>query len=37
MDLERFILAHNKSYETALNEIKNGYKESHWCGIFFLR
>lgn len=35
MDLERFILAHNKSYETALNEIKNGYKESHWMWYIF--
>lgn len=35
MDLERFILAHNKSYETALKEIKNGYKESHWMWYIF--
>ena len=35
MDLERFILAQNKSYQTALKEIKQGYKESHWMWYIF--
>ena len=35
MDLERFILAQNESYQTALKEIKQGYKESHWMWYIF--
>ena len=34
-DLKRFIKAQNHSYETALNEIKNGRKQSHWMWYIF--
>ncbi|WP_416440782.1 DUF1810 domain-containing protein [Leeuwenhoekiella sp. A16] len=34
-DLERFIKAQDHSYETALNEIKNGRKQSHWMWFIF--
>ena len=34
-NLERFIKAQNNSYETALNEIKNGRKKSHWMWYIF--
>tara|TARA_Y100000815_G_scaffold156243_1_gene141965 strand:+ start:628 stop:1056 length:429 start_codon:yes stop_codon:yes gene_type:complete len=34
-DLERFIKAQDHSYETALNEIKNGRKQSHWMWYIF--
>ena len=33
--LERFLDAHKDSYECALNEIKNGRKESHWMWFIF--
>jgi len=35
MGLERFIEAQAKDYETALNEIKNGRKRSHWMWYIF--
>lgn len=35
MNLERFIEAHNDSYEIALSEIKNGKKRSHWMWYIF--
>ena len=34
-DLEKFVDAHNSYYETALKEIRNGYKESHWMWFIF--
>ena len=34
-DLSRFVEAHNQSYETALKEIKNGHKYSHWMWYIF--
>lgn len=33
--LERFITAHNGSYEYALKEIKAGHKETHWMWWIF--
>lgn len=33
--LERFITAHEKSYETALQEIQSGMKQSHWMWYIF--
>ena len=33
--LERFLDAQKDSYECALNEIKNGRKESHWMWFIF--
>lgn len=33
-DLQRFLNAQNQAYLTALSEIKNGKKESHW--IWFI-
>lgn len=33
--LERFLVAQETSYETALSEIKNGQKESHWMWYIF--
>lgn len=33
--LERFRSAHEKSYETALREIKSGIKQSHWMWYIF--
>ena len=35
IDLSRFVEAHNQSYETALKEIKNGHKYSHWRWYIF--
>ena len=35
IDLSRFVEAHNQSYETALKEIKNGHKYSHWMWYIF--
>lgn len=35
MNLERFIKAQENSYETALKEIKNGRKRSHWMWYIF--
>jgi len=34
-DLQRFIDAQSTKYETALAEIKNGKKESHWMWYIF--
>lgn len=34
-DLVRFIAAQNKSYETALSEIRSGRKHSHWMWYIF--
>ena len=34
-DLERFIVAHERDYATALEEIKNGKKETHWMWYIF--
>ena len=33
--LERFVQAQENTYETALNEIKNGKKETHWMWFIF--
>ena len=33
--LERFIEAQEQHYETALQEIRNGRKESHWMWFIF--
>ena len=35
MNLERFITAQEQSYQTALQEIKNGKKQSHWMWYIF--
>lgn len=34
-DLSRFIEAHKRSYKTALEEIKNGRKTTHWMWYIF--
>lgn len=34
-DLNRFVVAQNGVYEKALNEVKNGFKESHWMWYIF--
>ncbi len=34
-NLERFLSAHQYSYEQALSEIKSGYKRSHWMWYIF--
>ena len=34
-DLSRFIEAHEKDYNTALKEVKAGYKQSHWMWYMF--
>lgn len=34
-DLERFLKAQERDYATALNEIKNGRKTSHWIWYIF--
>ena len=34
-NLQRFIDAHDNSYEIALLEIKNGRKRSHWMWYIF--
>lgn len=34
-ELDRFVKAHEKSYETALAEIKKGRKTSHWMWYIF--
>ena len=34
-DLNRFIIAQEESYQIALKEIKNGYKETHWIWFIF--
>ena len=33
--LNRFIEAHNNNYDRALQEIRNGYKCSHWMWYIF--
>lgn len=33
--IERFIIAQETTYQRALNEIKNGKKESHWIWFVF--
>ena len=35
IDLSRFVNAHKQLYQTALEEIKNGYKYSHWMWYIF--
>ena len=35
MNLDRFVKAQESSYEIALNEIKNGRKQSHWMWYIF--
>ena len=34
-DVSRFISAHKQSYRNALEEIRNGRKESHWMWFIF--
>lgn len=34
-NLDRFVKAQKKDYETALKEIRNGYKQSHWMWYIF--
>jgi len=34
-DLSRFITAHQRDYKTALSEIRNGHKTSHWMWYIF--
>lgn len=34
-DLSRFIKAQENNYQTALSEIKNGHKTSHWIWYIF--
>ena len=34
-NLDRFIKAQKRDYETALNEIRRGYKRSHWIWYIF--
>lgn len=34
-NLQRFILAQESMYETALKEIRNGHKRSHWMWYIF--
>ena len=34
-DLERFVKAQEDTYDTALREIKNGQKETHWMWFIF--
>ena len=35
IDLSRFTAAHRRSYQTALSEIRNGRKRSHWMWYIF--
>ena len=35
MDISRFVEKHKDSYQTALQEIKNGRKVSHWMWYIF--
>lgn len=35
MGLDRFIQAQERDYETALSEIRNGHKRSHWMWYIF--
>lgn len=34
-DVSRFVKAHESVYETALSEVRNGKKESHWIWYIF--
>jgi uncharacterized protein (DUF1810 family) len=34
-DLDRFLIAQERDYSTALTEIRNGKKESHWIWYIF--
>lgn len=34
-NIDRFIIAHDRSYEIALSEIKNGMKITHWMWYIF--
>jgi uncharacterized protein (DUF1810 family) len=34
-NLERFLLKQEKDYQTALNEIKSGFKKTHWIWYIF--
>lgn len=34
-NLERFLTAQESIYETALRELQNGKKESHWMWFIF--
>lgn len=34
-DLERFLIAQQTNYQTALREIKSGQKKSHWMWFIF--
>ena len=34
-DLSRFVEAHKRDYQTALHEIRNGEKRSHWMWYIF--
>lgn len=34
-DLERFLIAQQTYYQTALQEIKSGKKRSHWMWFIF--
>lgn len=34
-DLSRFVIAHQRDYQTALSEIKRGRKTSHWMWYIF--
>ena len=34
-DLERFLKAQQNTYDTALKEIQNGQKETHWMWFIF--
>ena len=36
-DLERFLIAQQTYYRTALQEIKSGKKRTIGCGLFFRR
>ena len=34
-DLNRFLVAQNFTYEKAIRELKNGYKDGHWMWFIF--
>lgn len=34
-NIDRFVEMHKEYYETALQEIKNGYKKNHWMWYIF--
>lgn len=35
LNLERFVVAQEHTFDTALEEVKNGKKESHWMWFIF--